>query len=225
MRPYSNDQFQPISNLSTVVIVLLWIQVAAQAVQALLCVGELAFPNKFTLEEGTVTSAWIVGMAFVSTLQLPVYLACAIFYFKWQHRAYKNLTVISRADTLITTPGWGIAFWIIPIANLFMPYLTVRDIWRKSDPNIDTFSSRPPETPAALIFWWAFYVISQIAAFIATRVDILDKTADMGTVAQLHGVRSFMTMIAAALAVLVVKSIADRQATRFANLNPVDEDF
>lgn len=225
MRPFSDNQFQPIKNLTTAIIVLLAIQAAAHALQTLLCIGELVSPNKFELEDGTVTSAWIMGMALVFTLHFPVYLACAVFFLIWQHRAYKNLSALVRSAALDTTPGWAVAYWVIPIISLFKPYLTMREMWRKSEPDVDASSSTPPETPAALIFWWAFYIISQIAAQIAMRVDILDKSADMANVALLHGVRSFLTLIAAVLAILVVKSISDRQAARLANLSRTDEEF
>lgn len=208
-------------------IILFAIQIATQAIQTLLCIGELAFPNKLELEDGTITSAWIVGLALTFLLQLPVYILGIVFFLKWQHRAYKNLAVLSHS-TLDTTPGWAVGYWFIPIVNLFKPYLTIREIWRKSDPDIDSrdvFSPAPPETPAALIFWWAFWIISNIASNIAVRVEWTPKTTDHSTVALLYGVMSFLTMIAAVLAILVVKSISERQTQRFEKLSMTDDDF
>jgi hypothetical protein len=51
----------------------------------------------------------------------------------WQFRA----ATAARALRLPATrsPGWGVAFWFIPVVNLWMPYQAIRDCLAPSDPN------------------------------------------------------------------------------------------
>ncbi len=51
----------------------------------------------------------------------------------WQFRA----ATAARALRLPAerSPGWGVAFWFIPVVNLWMPYQAIRDCLAPSDPN------------------------------------------------------------------------------------------
>jgi hypothetical protein len=60
-------------------------------------------------------------------------LAAVVLDCVWQFRA----ATAARAMGLPATqsPGWGVAFWFIPIVNFWMPYLAIRDCLAPGDPN------------------------------------------------------------------------------------------
>lgn len=78
-----------------------------------------------------------------SALSLPG-LAAWIVFWVWQFRA----ATAARALGLPArhSPGWGVAFWFIPIANLWCPYQAIRDCLPPGHPDRRT----------ALAFWLTF---------------------------------------------------------------------
>jgi hypothetical protein len=63
----------------------------------------------------------------------------------WMHRCYRNLPALGSRGHF--SPAWAAGCWFIPIANLVLPYVAVRDVWA---------ASRPGERwNAALVAgWW-----------------------------------------------------------------------
>lgn len=54
-----------------------------------------------------------------------VELAMGIAFLVWQHRAAATARWLGLPGR--HTPGWGVAFWFIPVANLWCPYQALRD--------------------------------------------------------------------------------------------------
>ena len=84
-------------------------------------------------------------------------LGTGVTWLFWQHRAQRDL--YARAlPGLKYTPGWAVGWWFIPLANLVMPYLCVRELWDGA--------GRVPGSPAAarrdwkLLTWWLTYIAS-----------------------------------------------------------------
>lgn len=50
----------------------------------------------------------------------------------WMHRCYRNLPALGSRGYL--SPAWAAGCWFVPIANLVLPYVAVRDIWAASRP-------------------------------------------------------------------------------------------
>lgn len=53
----------------------------------------------------------------------------------WQFRAASAARAMGLPAK--RTPGWGVAFWFIPVVNLWMPYQAIRDCLAYGDPNRD----------------------------------------------------------------------------------------
>lgn len=183
--------------------------------------GEVFFSRAIEIESGEYMSVWFMFIGLISILELFLYVAAVVFFLVWLFRVYKNLTPL-RAPNPEFTPGWAVGWWFIPFANLVKPFQVVREAWQESDPDFDPklnfLSGGTGSTPTFLGFWWAFWLLSNISTNIASRLmDSNNSTAaEVFPVAWI--IASFLSMIAAILAVLVVKSITARQDERYQNL-------
>ncbi|MFI1991131.1 DUF4328 domain-containing protein [Actinoplanes sp. NPDC020271] len=78
---------------------------------------------------GNSASGWIPGQALAA---VAGYAALVIFtiiaFMVWLHRASANLWSTGHAMTW--RPGWTVAAWLIPVANLVLPLLVVREVDR-----------------------------------------------------------------------------------------------
>jgi hypothetical protein len=92
-------------------------------------------------------------------LQSGCYLVCIVAFLAWYGRAYRNLRRLGVHE-LRWGQGWAIAYWFIPIANLFRPKQVVNDIWRASDPDLPAGNWWDRRVPALIHFWWAAWLIS-----------------------------------------------------------------
>jgi hypothetical protein len=130
----------------------------------------------------------------------------------WQFRAHTNLRPLG-AGNLKFSPGWVVGWWFIPIMNLAMPYLTVRELYKASDPASGAIDWPTKRTPIVLPVWWvacvAAFVLWGIAASVAPRVN---PTVSQLIARENVGIASDVFRIAAApLAIVVVRSIDRRQ--------------
>lgn len=181
--------------------------------------GEIFFPHTLELDAGEYMSTWFLGIALISILELFLYVVTVILFLVWLYRVYQNLMPL-RAPNPEFTPGWAVGWWFIPFANLVKPFQVVREAWRESDPDFDpglNFLSNSMSAPTLFGFWWAFWLLSNISTNISSHlIDDNGQALEGFTAASL--IASIFTMIAAILAILVVKSISQRQDERFQNL-------
>ena len=67
-----------------------------------------------------------------SYLLWPVELGSEVTLLVWQYRSAK--VAVSLGYPARVSPGWGVAFWFIPVLQLWLPYLAVRDLLAKGHP-------------------------------------------------------------------------------------------
>lgn len=167
--------------------------------------------NPFELIEGLV-----------ALLQFTVYVATAVVFLMWFHRAYKNLPAFGV--TTEQTPGWAVGMWFIPFANLVRPYQAVREMWVKSDPGGDFrqgYDERGLASKSAALVgvWWAAWLISNFVDRFYGRLAWDAETPDqLSSVASLGVASDLLTIVSAALAFLVVKAIDAMQEEKAARL-------
>jgi hypothetical protein len=78
-----------------------------------------------------------------------------IFGFRWLYIANGNARAMGATD-LMGGPVMAIVWYFIPIANLGMPYVVMRDLWRASAKPRDW---QGQSTPPLLILWWTCWLI------------------------------------------------------------------
>lgn len=153
----------------------------------------------------------------VALIQLAVLIAAAFFFIRWFHGAYSNLRALGRPDLRFGT-GWAIGGWFVPIMHLWRPKQIANDIWRGSAP--DDFGpsqddwKRAPVAPLVHV-WWAAWVTASFVGWIVGRLFWSSDTADeIKTAAQGDIAFSVIDIVAAVLAILVVRAMTSRQEER-----------
>jgi Domain of unknown function (DUF4328) len=167
--------------------------------------------------DGFVAVAVIVN--FVGTL------ATAGVFIAWQFRHAKNAQAIAGRSGL--GPEWAIAGWFIPCANLVLPGIELYGSSRGSDPALHPQAPRSHGKGSTLVVVWA--VVFGLASVLfgvgrswfpdedEVAADI-DRAQD-GVRADNLSAGSFLLMlVAAVLAIVMVRTVTKRQAARVAAL-------
>src|SRR5262245_28444710 len=147
---------------------------------------------------------------------LIVFIVTTVVFLFWQHRAYKNLPALGVPRPDISS-GWVVGSWFVPFLNLFRPYEIMKYIRDKSDPETVKFGFGDFETRDnfTLKAWWGFWIASIIVARFSNRMYGRAETLDGHVTAGLVGIfSSGLTIVAACLAIAVVRDITSRQEER-----------
>lgn len=168
-------------------------------------------------EEGAEMNDLRQGAA--AMLHLAVYLALAVTFLLWLHRASKNLPALGNPQSHIEyMPGWAVGWFFIPLANFVMPYKAVREVWQKSDPAIKTETDRaftPDASSPLLLLWWLSWIAMNVIGRITSRLGRDASSIDtMRWVTWADIVGDLVGALAAVLALLVVRDIDRRQEER-----------
>jgi hypothetical protein len=153
--------------------------------------------------------------AVLGLLGLAVVIAAAVFFIRWFHAAYANLRALGREDLRFGT-GWAIGAWFVPFLNLWRPKQIANDIWRGSNPNVPFQPAPWKETavPTFLELWWGAWIIADVGQ-IAMRVWFESETAEeLRTAAYADIGFLVVDVVAAALAIVVVRQLTFRQDER-----------
>jgi hypothetical protein len=219
---YLLEQYRSAKNLSHFAIVALIFSALCEILVIFIGLGQLVSPDLvLNLDDGTPSSLWLIFQSFVALIEIPVYIFSAVMFLIWLNRAYKNLTPLQARDTEFSS-GWAVGWWFIPFLNLFKPFQVVREIWYESDPIIDTeqrfLSASLRSAPTYMGIWWAFWIISNVAANITGAAFDPDDIRTVTISGYLFVISGILTCIAAFFAINVVRDITQRQDLRSSNL-------
>ncbi len=98
-------------------------------------------------------------------------LSTIVVFGMWIYRANLNCRGFG-AERMEFTPGWAVGWYFIPIASLFRPFQSMREIWQ--------VSSNPrhwalEKVPSLLGWWWGLWiariVLTQIAVVLSKQVN------------------------------------------------------
>ena len=148
-------------------------------------------------------------------LFMVLYPVTAVFWCTWVHRTYRNLPALGAAG-LTQTPGRAVAYYFIPVLNLFRPYQVMKETWRASDPHyVGAADWQSLTTPALLRWWWAMHVVT----FFVTHgtVEIALRPKHTGTHALWMSIGVGMLVFDILLMLLeirIVRELTDRQERR-----------
>ena len=133
----------------------------------------------------------------------------------WSFRAAKNNEALGRMYPRLK-PGWAIAGWLIPFANLVIPVLILQDLWRGSEvstPRGD-LGWRANKGSALIGWYWAFFIASSVRYGVGrskARYLYVDELRDLRTHDTVAVIGMVATIVAAVLAIRVVRRLAARQ--------------
>ncbi|WP_405595618.1 DUF4328 domain-containing protein [Streptomyces sp. NBC_01092] len=134
------------------------------------------------------------------TLQVTTYLACAVLFVVWFFQM-RRTTGLLAPDRFRNRPGWAIGAWLIPLANLWMPYRIAVDMWTASTPLPDDgVPSRTSIWPVNL--WWALFVSSNLfGRYAASRYDNAETLAQIRSAVVQYLAADLLSAVAAAAAI------------------------
>ena len=156
---------------------LFWILVAVMVLSIIVLVSDFALAEliKRAMRGEIVTESELIAIDNIQTAiwpwQIVLIIAYVVVFFMWIYKANKNLRSL-RAAGLRFTPGWAVGWFFVPIMNLFRPYQIVSEIWKASDPGVDTThdtSWKAVPTSPIVGCWFALYLISFFVARIAIQ--------------------------------------------------------
>lgn len=179
----------------------------------------------FNMGDGNQVPMGLAVIGMFAFFEIPLRILTIVFFLMWLYRCYKNLTPL-RSESVEFTPGWSVGWWFIPIANLFKPFQVMSELWNQSDAEIDEemgFLSGKGGSPTIIVFWWAFFIISNIIYRISEMA--IDNEGNVASIfATLFFIASVIHIIAGVLIILIIKTITRKQEERFQGLeNPINE--
>ena len=154
---------------------------------------------------------------------LLVNLALIVMFLVWLYRVSKNIPALGNPKARVEyTPGWAVGSFFIPFGNLYMPYKGVREVWEKSDPGIRTandYMLAPPSTAPLLLGWWVMWITHNVLSNIYIRLQWRSGVREgEPALIVLDIVSDVAGIVAAALAIFVVRGIDKRQQERSRNV-------
>lgn len=158
----------------TAVVAMLYAGAAVSGVQTLLLayqwhlLGRMGGAGNWTQEEAELNDLVVTSSA---GLFAVVYLITLIVWWRWQLRAAHNIRAFGRR-TFAFSPGWSIGYYFVPILNLFKPFQAMKEIEKASTPGVevDCPNFEQMDGSALVGWWWALWIIGNIAGRIVTRL-------------------------------------------------------
>jgi hypothetical protein len=175
--------------------------------------GRIISGGDYTIDEASASDDRETA---IGLLQLVALIVGAVFFIRWFLDAYRNVRPLGgERDHTEKWAGWA---WFVPFLNLWRPKKIANEIWRASDPeHPNEFPSSSTRVWGVLTLWWAFWLASNFASNVATRLAFKDDTAESlqnSTLAYLVG--DSMDIVAAVLAIVVIQAVTRRQEERAA---------
>ncbi|MHC4974407.1 MAG: DUF4328 domain-containing protein [Planctomycetota bacterium] len=90
-------------------------------------------------------------------------IALIVLFCLWIPRANRNARALG-ATGMVFSPRSCVIWYLIPILNLFVPYLAMKEIWLASDPS-GAWQRR--KASLLLPLWWGLFLLSILASFAA----------------------------------------------------------
>lgn len=153
-----------LKGITTAAMVLLGLSSAASIVNAFPLFNRATLVDKFpggaTLAEIDDADNAVLGALAIFGIS---WLAAGILFIIWQYRYATNATALS--GPLGLGPGWAIGGWFIPLANLVLPFLQIRQSARASG-----------GIPGIVVGWYVVYLagVLMIASGSGTRPNAQD---------------------------------------------------
>ncbi|MBY8824078.1 DUF4328 domain-containing protein [Sphingomonas colocasiae] len=138
-----------------------------------------------------------VRAMFVSVLGTFLYIVGGIAVLTWIYSASRRAHLVGALEMTVT-PGWAVAWYFVPIANLFMPFRAMREIDEASA------SALPGEDDrlggeGMLLGWWGSWLAMNMTAWVSFRLSMNGVTVDDLRTAALFDLISFLLTIPACL--------------------------
>lgn len=203
-----------------VVIGLLWVTIVVQLMLLWPSVSDLR--DAHAAQAGKELSDELTGTDVITLVSCPVvYVPLTVFWMMWVHRTYRNLRTLG-AEGLSYSPGWAMAYYFIPIVNLFRPFQVMRETWRASSwRHANGTQWMTSAAPALIGVWWALYLLwalDLVIIFVWALVTA-DDPHFPPAIAWLSLFALFLEMALAVAGLRLVRGLTGLQETRASEMN------
>ena len=217
---FRNETFQPLKTFAYLAMGFLASLLICAFLYLILSFALIFFPDaQMDLGDGASMPIALGVMGIIAMFEIILRICTVIFFLIWEYRAFNNLSAL-KAQNLEYSPGWAVGWWFIPFANLVKPFQVMRELWNQSDPDFDEdlgFLTSKAAAPVIMGFWWATFLIGGVIYRISDKMIDNDANISSGFPIVFLAA-SFFHIVAAALAILIVKNITERQEERAAKL-------
>ena len=153
----------------------------------------------------------------LAILYFGTYVGCVVLFLMWKHKASKNLAPLGVSNQRFS-PRWAVAYYFIPILNLFRPYQVMKEIYLRSGGGGTTPSY------SILTAWWGMWIISEfINNRIARQFFKEHNIDDLIALNYASIVGDFLTIVAGILVFVVVSRITTNQETSWSKIAETEE--
>jgi hypothetical protein len=142
-------------------------------------------------------------------------LVAIVVFIIWMYNARINAERLTYASEHRRSRVWVWLGWFVPVVNLWFPKNIIDDIWRASDPRLQGIPLQQRPSPRETTRWWTAYILMWFLDFAYFRVYQNGQLTIESylTAAVLTTMCAVVGIIAAVLAVRVVRQISDFQST------------
>lgn len=121
--------------------------------------------------------------AIIGLFQIIIIFITGILFIIWFYRSHCNLKALGNRY-LKYGSGWAIGGFFVPILNLFRPYQVMKEIWMKSNPNVN-FDVLPgskwkESNSSTLVGWWWFlFILGNILGYLPISYWAQEESINM----------------------------------------------
>jgi len=134
--------------------------------------------------------------------------ATAILVLIWLYRANAGARALGAEDMMVS-PGWAVAWFFVPLANLVMPFIAMRELWKASaNPRDWQLAS----APLAIPLWWAFWLASGLAGGVAVVLALQPEMDALAAADAAVALSELLSIPAALLLAWIVGGVEKLQA-------------
>lgn len=107
-------------------------------------------------------------------ISLISFIVCAVLIGIWTNRSHHNARSLD-IEGLTVSPAWAVGSYFVPIANLFLPYRAMKQLWLGS---LNAAEAKPVSAVLPAV-WWTLWLGGTIVSRISDRMsDYIEKSAD-----------------------------------------------
>ena len=182
--------------------------------------------NELALKGGTQSTADTAQQLLdaADSLNTPfviVELLAAALLIAWMNRTYQKLPGLGARD-LQGSPGGAVGWWFVPLANLYVPFKYLREIWRALTPGLtpnDRISRAKVPGGKIAGALWILAIVSFVLGFAARgaglKLDTLDDFIRFAAIDATFLASRFGYVL---VSIALMLAVQQRQARRFAEL-------
>ncbi|MET9627543.1 DUF4328 domain-containing protein [Lentzea sp. NPDC006480] len=205
------EPFRPVRGIGVAASVLIGLDAVFSVLDGIASQRSADVVQAYTEGNATMDDARAAD-AFSVMVNLPgllVTIAAGVVFIVWIYRSRQNAERVTYPVDHRHSRGWAIGSWFTPVVNLWYPAQIVQDVWRAFDPAQQDRPLEARDKHGFIAVWWAAYLAMSYVGGAMGRLALAD--AELSVVATWTWVTTAFTVIAAVLAVVLIKRLTELQ--------------